>query len=264
MIATAALVLRPRDPDRSPVRSNVGCYVAEPRNTKSIPAVRLLASDVASNGIIAHGHAGGGLAFGALPLIDGTGFGVATSQDCAQIPLHPAEERVALGMLPGRRREFWMGRSAARRALSRLGRGDGPILTDGRRPVFPSGVTGSLSHSAGVAVAIVAPSARARGLGIDLELRRLPADASRLVLGPEDEAGVAAGRYSCAEAFSAKEAAFKALEPLLDCGAATLRQMRIERIESGLKIWLVRWPHLHAVVSIRHLPCGILAWTAIA
>jgi 4'-phosphopantetheinyl transferase EntD len=202
--------------------------------------------------------------FGALPLIDGSGFGIATWQDCAQIPLYPAEERATLGMLPGRRREFWMGRSAARRALRELGAGDGPILTDGRRPVFPCGVTGSLSHSAGVAVAIVAPSARVRGLGIDLELRRLPAHAERLILGPEDAADVAAGRYSCAEAFSAKEAAFKALEPLLDCGAATLRQMRIERIAPGFEVWLVRWPHLHAVVSIRHLPRGILAWAAIA
>jgi enterobactin synthetase component D len=200
---------------------------------------------------------------GTLSLIDGTGFGVATWQDCVQTPLQPAEERATLGMLPGRRHEFWMGRSAARRALRELGACDGPILTSGRRPVFPSGVTGSLSHSAGVAVAIVAPSAAARGLGIDLELRSLPADAERLVLGPEEAAGVAAGRYSCAEAFSAKEAAFKALEPLLDCGAATLRQMRIERIEAGLKVWLVRWPHLPAVVSIRHLSRGILAWTAI-
>jgi enterobactin synthetase component D len=198
-----------------------------------------------------------------LPLMDGTGFGIATREDCVQIALHPAEEQRTLGMLPGRRREFWMGRSAARRALRELGTGDGPILTDGRRPVFPSGVTGSLSHSAGIAVAIVAPSDRMRGLGIDLELRRLPAGAGRLVLAPEEAAGVAAGRYSCAEAFSAKEAAFKALEPLLHCGATTLRQMRIERVEAGFKVWLVRWPHLPAVVSIRHLSCGILAWTAI-
>ena len=198
-----------------------------------------------------------------LRLIDGTEFGIATSQDCVQIPLHPAEERATLGMLPGRRREFWMGRSACRRALRELGAGDGPVLTNGRRPVFPAGVTGSLSHSAGVAVAIVAPSDQVRGLGIDLELERLPAEASRLVLAPGEAAGVAAGRYSCAEAFSAKEAAFKALEPLLDCGATTLRQMRLERIEVGFKVWLVRWPHLHAVVSIRHLSRGILAWTAI-
>jgi enterobactin synthetase component D len=198
-----------------------------------------------------------------LPLIDGTGFGIATREDCVQIPLHPAEERATLGMLPGRRREFWMGRSAARRALRELGAGDGPILRDGRRPIFPSGVTGSISHSAGVAVAIVASVGPVRGLGIDLELRRLPGAAGRLVLGAEDAGHVAAGRYSCAEAFSAKEAAFKALEPLLDCGAAALRQMRIERIEAGLKVWLVRWPHLPAVVSIRHLSRGILAWTAV-
>jgi enterobactin synthetase component D len=200
---------------------------------------------------------------GPLPFIDGSVFGIATRQDCVQIPLHPAEERATEGMLPGRRREFWMGRSAARRALRELGAGEGPILTNGRRPVFPSGVTGSLSHSAGVAVAIVAPSDRVRGLGVDLELRPLPAGAGRLVLRPDEAAAVAAGRYSCAEAFSAKEAAFKALEPLLDCGAATLRQMRLERIELGFKVWLVRWPHLQALVSIRHLSRGILAWTAI-
>lgn len=189
--------------------------------------------------------------------------GVATLGDCAMTPLHPAEERAAADMLPRRRREFCLGRSAAHRALAALGLELGPVLMHKRRPLFPGGARGSLSHSADVAVAIVTRAMHVRALGVDLELQPPPEEAARLVLTPEETAAVRAGRYSCAEAFSAKEAAFKALEPLLDCGVTTLRQLRLERVEHGFRVWFARAPELAAVVSVRHLSPGILAWTVI-
>jgi 4'-phosphopantetheinyl transferase EntD len=197
------------------------------------------------------------------PLMGDVGFGTATVADYEQLPLHPDEARSTDGMLPKRRRDFWMGRSAARRALADLGGADGPVVVNQRRPIFPAGLTGSLSHSAGVAVAIVAPTARFRSLGIDLELHPLPARAAALVLSPEDLHWVTEGRCSCTDAFSAKEAAYKALDPLLDGGAPPLRQILLDLVEGGFKVRLAKWPQLQAFVSIRHLTTGTLAWTAI-
>jgi len=74
-------------------------------------------------------------------------------------------------MAPIRRREFTLGRNAARHALRRLGI---PAATIGRHPedrdpVWPAGVVGSISHSHGVAAAACAPADRVLGIGLDLE-----------------------------------------------------------------------------------------------
>ena len=197
------------------------------------------------------------------PLVDGIAFGSASEADFEPRTLHPEEERMGEQMLPARRRDFRLGRSAGHRALAALGAQDGPILMDGRRPKFPSGWTGSLSHSAGVAVAIVAPTARARSVGIDLELRALPARAARLVLRPEELHCVAEGRCSCTEAFSAKEAAFKALSPLLGQDVEALRQLQLEPAAGGFVVRQAQRPDVQAFVSVRPLLGGVLAWTAI-
>jgi len=197
------------------------------------------------------------------PRVDGIGFGVATMLDYQRTPLRSEEVRASAGMLAARKQEFWLGRSAAHRALANLGVQDGAILRSGRRPVFPGGLSGSLSHSAGVAVAIVAKNTRARGLGIDLELKPLPTRAARLVLRPDEMWCVEAGHCSCAQAFSAKEAGFKALEPLLECGTALLRQLSIEPASDGFRVRHASWPQLHAAVSVCDIAGGILAWAIV-
>ncbi|EBA06348.1 4'-phosphopantetheinyl transferase superfamily protein [Sagittula stellata] len=111
--------------------------------------------------------------------------------------------------VPARRQEFAAGRLAARRALAGLRPDDRPTdLPAGpdRLPLWPAGLTGSISHAAGLAVAAVARSPVR--LGIDLEADK-PLDPD---LVPEiclpSEYGTPAVRV-----FSAKEAVFKAEYP---------------------------------------------------
>lgn len=107
------------------------------------------------------------------------------------------------------------GRRAAGAALARLG---GPPMSlerhpDGR-PVWPTGWTGSISHTSAVAVAVVRASATGGAVGVDLEAAGgLTFDDATLVLG-DDELAWARGRPDADAAvtlvWSAKEAAFKA------------------------------------------------------
>ena len=79
----------------------------------------------------------------------------------------PGKERWA----EKRVREFAAGRQCARLALQRLGYPDAPLLSlPDRRPSWPSGITGSITHCAGMAGAVVAPTSNVRSLGVDVEV----------------------------------------------------------------------------------------------
>lgn len=197
------------------------------------------------------------------PLLPGVGFGIATGADFQDLPLYPEEAQHAQNMWARRRCDFWMGRSAARRALADLGVAAGAVRADNRWPTFPPGTVGSVSHSGGIAVSIAGSAARFRSLGIDLELRPLPASAAALVLGAREIHWLSEGVRTCAEAFSAKEAAFKALDPLLDGGAPPLRKIQLVPTMGGFAVRLPAHPQVHWFVSIHHLPGGILAWMAV-
>ncbi len=68
-------------------------------------------------------------------------------------------------------REFAAGRQCARLALQRLGYPDAPLLSlPDRRANWPSGITGSITHCAGMAGAVVAPASKVRSLGVDVEV----------------------------------------------------------------------------------------------
>ena len=123
-----------------------------------------------------------------------------------------------------RQAEFLAGRLCARSALLGLtGRADVPALGEDRAPVWPAGITGSISHSHGLATALVASDTQWRGLGLDLEeplasdraLRLaeeilIPAELQRLDgLTPEQKA------ERITLTFSIKESLFKALYPLV-------------------------------------------------
>ncbi|MGI5396947.1 enterobactin synthetase [Streptomyces sp. CA-251251] len=156
----------------------------------------------------------------------GLGLGVADiSEPCPQ-PAGPAEAAEAATMPARRRLEFLAGRRAARRALRAVGQDCGEIPRSGRLPVFPPGRAASISHSAGVAVAVARPPGTALPLGCDLELRPLPRAAARLVLRADEEvllsqeeqeelprfpARPTCTTWSVTALFSAKEAAWKAL-----------------------------------------------------
>ncbi|WP_051277833.1 4'-phosphopantetheinyl transferase family protein [Solimonas flava] len=81
-------------------------------------------------------------------------------------------ERAALGTVSSKRlHEFAAGRACARHALRRLGVAprELPAQAD-RRPRWPSGFAGSISHTDGLCAAVVAPERLLRSLGIDLEV----------------------------------------------------------------------------------------------
>ena len=86
--------------------------------------------------------------------------------------LLPEVEDASLGRATEKRqREFSAGRVAARAALRRLGIAETllPVGTN-RSPRWPGGVVGSITHTAGLAVAVVARQENITGLGLDLEL----------------------------------------------------------------------------------------------
>ncbi|KEG44447.1 hypothetical protein DJ64_00525 [Streptomyces griseorubens] len=163
---------------------------------------------------------GGSLvALGPLLAADGLGLGVAAVSEPGQEPAGPAEAAAAAAMPPRRGLEFLAGRRAARRALRAVGLDCGEIPRRGRLPVFPPGRAASISHSAGIAVAVAAVPGRDLPVGCDLELRPLPREAARLVLCEDEESLLAGTRlqpgagavWPVTALFSAKEAAWKAL-----------------------------------------------------
>lgn len=138
-----------------------------------------------------------------------------------QEPLHPAECDAVARAVAKRRTEFTAGRTLARRALERLGAGAAAIpIGEKREPVWPAGITGSISHTRGFCGVALARARDVRGLGFDAE--RL--DAVRPGLAREivtdTELRAICQTLDCAPspalalAFSAKESFFKCQYPL--------------------------------------------------
>lgn len=138
-----------------------------------------------------------------------------------QEPLHPAECDAVARAVAKRRMEFTAGRTLARRALERLGAGSAAIPVGTKRePVWPAGITGSISHTRGFCGVALARAQDMRGIGFDAEhldavrpglAREIVTEAERgairEVLGGDAETALAL-------AFSAKEAFFKCQYPL--------------------------------------------------
>jgi enterobactin synthetase component D len=122
-----------------------------------------------------------------------------------------------------RQREFFAGRWCAEQALLCLGAGSTHVgMAEDRAPIWPDGVVGSITHTGGFAAAAVAWAADIAGLGIDSERIIDPATARDIAdICMVDEAAlfeVPHGRSFCefcTFVFSAKEAVFKCLFPLV-------------------------------------------------
>ncbi|GHH24894.1 4'-phosphopantetheinyl transferase superfamily protein [Streptomyces rubradiris] len=171
------------------------------------------------------------------------------------VTLHPEERRLAGALPPARRPDFIAGRTAAARALGALGIG-GPVLRDGRRPVFPAGVRGSISHCVGhIGVSLVSVHPRVIATGTDLERTdRLGPDAARLVCTPHEREWVRRARRPesrLSVVFSAKEAVYKALSAL-GTPAPVFHDVEL-RVADG---------RLHAHVARGLLPagCRLIGW----
>ncbi len=139
---------------------------------------------------------------------------------CAEITgtadgLWPEEEQAVTRAIAKRQAEFAAGRRAARQALTGIGIAPVAVPVGGhRQPLWPDGVTGAITHDAGVALAAVTPTDRTIGLGIDVTLADPLPEKTRAAilthsaeqsLNPPEERAV----------FSAKESLFKALFPQL-------------------------------------------------
>lgn len=94
----------------------------------------------------------------------------ATTNELADEPLFPAEERYIADAVDRRRHEFTTVRWCARQALAELGVAR-PSLVPGHRgaPGWPVGVVGSMTHCAGYRAAAVARTDDVALLGIDAE-----------------------------------------------------------------------------------------------
>ncbi len=137
------------------------------------------------------------------------GAAVAAADPGQLYPLLPGE--ALPGAIPSRGREFSAGRHAARTALALLGLPSCPIPQgDDRAPVWPSGISGSITHTH---LACLAAVIRGPVLGLDLE-EDLPLDTFLWdsILGPEEQAwasGAPDPGFAAKLIFSAKEAARK-------------------------------------------------------
>ena len=137
-------------------------------------------------------------------------------------PLLAAELPFVARAVESRAREFALGRACARRALAALGRDAVPLLPlDDRRPDWPAGTVGSITHCAGYCAAAVGSATDLDGLGIDAE----PAGSLRddLVgsICTDDElrrlrdlADLGSTRELAQLVFGAKECVFKAVYPV--------------------------------------------------
>lgn len=88
-------------------------------------------------------------------------------------PLCEAEEHAIANAVDKRKREFRAGRNAAKKAINQLdANGDIVILAEqNRRPRWPEGFIGSITHTQGYCAAAVAKQSDYLGIGIDVEPR---------------------------------------------------------------------------------------------
>lgn len=124
-------------------------------------------------------------------------------------------ESLLLGRARGlRRQHFRAGRVAARAALASAGERVDSIGRDAHRaPEWPQGWCGSISHTRGLVLALVAPAKKVAGIGIDAEYHRPVSDRAYARICATGEADTATPAQRLLR-FSAKEAVYKCLAPM--------------------------------------------------
>jgi len=140
--------------------------------------------------------------------------GVALGQADPTAPatgLMPEEAAAMTRAIPARMREFAAGRRAARAAMTSLDLPPAPIPQGvDRAPLWPAGLTGTISHGAGVCLAVVTRTGDLAGVGLDLEpATPLPEDLIDTVCTPQEHARHASP-LAARLIFCAKEATYKA------------------------------------------------------
>lgn len=133
-------------------------------------------------------------------------------------PPWPSEAPAVAAAVPARQAEFAAGRAAVRAALDALGLPPVAVpVGPTRAPAWPAGIVGSITHSDGLALAVLAPARQCAGLGFDAEPDApFPADLVDSVTRPEERRWLAAQPEPLTAArmiFAAKEAAYKCQFP---------------------------------------------------
>ena len=135
----------------------------------------------------------------------------------AQQPLFPEEDVAVRNAVPKRRAEFRAGRTYARAALLELGVARAPIVAGpDRAPVWPPGVTASITHDDTYCGVMAAQVSDYAALGIDIEsCAPLDADLVRSICSAAELEHRAALRDTLTVDFAklvfcAKESAYKA------------------------------------------------------
>lgn len=139
--------------------------------------------------------------------------------ECLELP------RPLLRAIKKRQIEFLAGRLCAKRCLEDLDLSPPPSIgiNEDRSPIWPKMVIGSISHTDGLATAIVGPASQLESLGIDREkliLSATPPLIQHICIDQEELESLARKlRLSPEQAltliFSGKESFYKALHPIL-------------------------------------------------
>jgi 4'-phosphopantetheinyl transferase EntD len=135
--------------------------------------------------------------------------------------LLPGEVEYVERAVPKRVKEFAAGRACARLAMASFGVADFALrVAADRQPVWPAGIVGSISHTAGLCLAVVAEHTRVAALGIDCEVvGHVNADIWETICTATELAWLASlptplQAAAVALLFSAKEAVYKCQYPL--------------------------------------------------
>ncbi len=85
--------------------------------------------------------------------------------------VYPEEWALIASSVAKRQNEFASGRECARKALSKLGIHNFPVLRDhGRAPIWPEGVIGSITHTEKYCAVVVGYNHNISSVGIDAEI----------------------------------------------------------------------------------------------
>lgn len=154
--------------------------------------------------------------------------------------LWPEERGLTTGFAPDRMQSFAAGRYCARNALTLMGHPTVAIpVGDDRAPVWPAGIAGSISHTRGLAGALVCSFDHHPSIGLDIE-RRTAVDQSLwdMLFDEREQASISAAESPEERAtlyFSMKEAYYKMQYPLTRRFLDFL-EVRIEDGPDGLYI----------------------------
>jgi 4'-phosphopantetheinyl transferase EntD len=162
-------------------------------------------------------------------------FGAEVWDTGQPVAVHPDEEIHVARSAEKRRRDFALGRACARAALANLGHGEAVIAKgDNDAPLWPPGLTGSITHTAGYAAALAGEQSNFIGIGIDAEqVGGVTPDLwPRLFTRREQESLRAAPDSLLAATllFSAKEASYKALALR---GALAFQEIEVSLTDGG-------------------------------